>query len=481
MQATVRAFAAGKLEGSGELAAARKRHATYYFGLARGARAGLGRGDQARWDATVELERPNLRDAMQWMFEYEPAEAAEAASNLWPFQFQRGHYSEGRAWLERALGYEPQLGPAAAIDLLLNAGEVAFLQSDYATAVAYLQRALSAAGSAGNRDAEATAVQRLGSIAREQGRYEEARALHERSAAIWRALGDRGAIAASDNYLAFVGWLSRDFELAESAGSCALEAFDRSGSQADVAVTLVNLGAGSMYGGAPETARQRLEKALSISRRLGFEEGVAWSSHELAILARRERRQLREHQLMLRDVLLIHQQLGDRWRTTSALEEIADAVFVYRDPALAATLLGCAQALRDQIGTPVSPAEGPDREAAIARLRERLDAETFDAAWSQGRALQLARAIEIAVAAIEQLESGADATSNGSGPILTQDEQAVLELIGLGLTDREIGAKLYMSPSTAGVHFANIARKLGVKLRGEVVARAEMLGLLSAG
>ncbi len=56
-------------------------------------------------------------------------------------------------------------------------------------------------------------------------------------------------------------------------------------------------------------------------------------------------------------------------------------------------------------------------------------------------------------------------------PVLTPRELAVLELLQRGLSDREIGTSLYISPSTAGVHVSNIARKLGVKNRAEVAAR----------
>ena len=215
--------------------------------------------------------------------------------------------------------------------------------------------------------------------------------------------------------------------------------------------------------GDTEIAQQRLDKALEIARRLGFTEGVAWSMHELAVLARRQHRHSREQHLMLRDVLLVHQQLGDRWRTASVLEEIAGAILVSRDPTLAVNLLACAQALRDRIGTPISLAEAPDREQALSQLKQRLNADAFEAAWSRwprarpvggdrhggsrDRATRLRPAGRI---------------RRRAPPILTPRELAVLKLLQQGMTNREIGASLYISPSTAGVHVANIVRKLGV-------------------
>ncbi len=404
LPAAVRAFAFGRLERSDELSVMRKRHAEYFYGLAQQASGGLGGAEQARWLAIVGLELGNLRYALQWTFDNAPLEAAGLASALWPFAFDYGYYREARTWLERALSREAQLPQDIVIELLLKMGEVAFLQCDYPAAIAHAQRALTLVGVDGDRYAAADALQRLGSINREQGRYDDARQFHERSSAIWQGLGDTIGVAASQNYLAFVGWLSCDFELAESAGTRALDQFHRLAGQDAVAVALVNLGAGSLYGGDLDVAQQRLEKALAISRRLGFQEGVAWSMHALAILARRQHRNSRAQALMLRDVLLAHQQLGDRWRTASTIEEIAVALLAMRDPTLAVNLLACADGLRERIGAPISPAEAPDRDRALHQLRLKLSTDAFASAWSHGRALDLGGAIDMAVAAIERLD-----------------------------------------------------------------------------
>jgi DNA-binding NarL/FixJ family response regulator len=42
----------------------------------------------------------------------------------------------------------------------------------------------------------------------------------------------------------------------------------------------------------------------------------------------------------------------------------------------------------------------------------------------------------------------------------------------------QIGAELYISPKTAGVHVSNILRKLGVSGRVQAAALAERAGLL---
>lgn len=53
----------------------------------------------------------------------------------------------------------------------------------------------------------------------------------------------------------------------------------------------------------------------------------------------------------------------------------------------------------------------------------------------------------------------------GPGPELTPREQQILELVGLGLKNREIGAELGIRPGTVKVHLKHIFEKTGVRSR----------------
>jgi predicted ATPase/DNA-binding CsgD family transcriptional regulator len=479
---TLRRYALAKLEQAGELEDSVARHAGHYHALGARARVGLGGREQVVWVEALELDHENISQALRRLFAERPADGLDLASALWPFYYQRGYYDEARAWYEQALAAAGELSAPLGIEALLRAGEVAFLQCDYGVAVAHLEQVLPLLGAEeSDRRAEAIVRQRLGSIAREQGRYDEARELHRRSKAIWEELGESQGVASSQNYLGFVAWLAGDFAGAEPLCLHALAEFRAAGNEREVAVTLVSLGAAALYRADYDVAAERLSEALAVSRRLGFQEGVAWSLNELAILGHHRRRSSSEPSVMLRDALLVHQRLGDRWRMASVLEEIAGSVLVRRDTSLSVALMSRAQVLRDRIGTPVPPAEAPDREAALARLRRQLTPAGFDSAWQEGQGLELEEAVGRAVAAIEAMD---DRTSAHTGaeiaPILTPREMAVLELLSRGHTNREIAAALYISPSTAGVHVSNILRKLRAKRRVDAAGRAHTLGLLPA-
>jgi LuxR family maltose regulon positive regulatory protein len=61
---------------------------------------------------------------------------------------------------------------------------------------------------------------------------------------------------------------------------------------------------------------------------------------------------------------------------------------------------------------------------------------------------------------------------------LSDRELEVLRLVVAGLSNREIAAKLFVSPGTAKTHIHNICGKLGVRNRTEATGRAKELGLV---
>ncbi|MGH9119999.1 MAG: response regulator [Acidimicrobiales bacterium] len=65
-----------------------------------------------------------------------------------------------------------------------------------------------------------------------------------------------------------------------------------------------------------------------------------------------------------------------------------------------------------------------------------------------------------------------------TGPRLTAREREVVKSITEGLSNREIGAAIFLSESTVKFHVRNVMRKLDVRHRAEVAFEASRLGLL---
>ena len=207
LPSTLRSYAAAKLSESGEWDVIHRGHANTYADLAAEGRITQAGVEQIRWLERFELEHDNFRAALDWLVGDAPADAAQLASRLWPFWYQHGYYREARTWLERVLGAESELAGPELIEILLRAGEVAFLQCDYALAIGRLDRVLGLTRDEAQMRTRALVLQRLGSIAREQSHYDQAQEFHQQSLALWESLSDAHGVATARNYLGFVGWL----------------------------------------------------------------------------------------------------------------------------------------------------------------------------------------------------------------------------------------------------------------------------------
>ena len=105
-------------------------------------------------------------------------------------------------------------------------------------------------------------------------------------------------------------------------------------------------------------------------------------------------------------------------------------------------------------------AEAPE----VAREEVRAAFETF-------RALGAPRSKDAAAALLRELGSSPGAGARASGE-LTAREAEVLGLLGSGMSNAQIAARLFISEKTAGHHVSHILAKLGVRNRAEAAAVA---------
>jgi len=115
---------------------------------------------------------------------------------------------------------------------------------------------------------------------------------------------------------------------------------------------------------------------------------------------------------------------------------------------------------------------GPgDREEASALARAARDTAVRLAARPLREALD-------ALAVRHRLDVG---EGRAAPTVLTPREGEVLALVADGLTNREIGARLFISEKTASVHVSRVLAKLGASGRAEAVSLAHRRGLLGVG
>ncbi len=380
---TIRGYAREKLAGAEAEYSTAARHAAYYVELAEGAERTREEGKQDVWLQTLDVDGGNVSAAIDWTLTAEPRLAVRLTAAVWPYSAWRGHYFDGRAWLDAALEMPGVEGEPAYPELLLGAGTLAFLCCDYQTAADPLDRALAIFDAAGDTRGRARTLHRLATVARELGRYDEARRLHERSLQLWRRLADQSQEAHARTYSSFVAWLSGDLEFAEQEAKAALSYFRQSGDSEGVVWSLINLGAVARERGSYAVAEPLLMESRAISEQLGFPEGVAWSDDQLGRAERARGRYQRATTFLTRS-FGIHRDLGDRWRAASVLAELAVTAAMRHRTRPAVFLHAAAAQLRDEIGVPIPGCERADVETSLASARLLLGDAAFEQEWSAG-------------------------------------------------------------------------------------------------
>jgi non-specific serine/threonine protein kinase len=435
MLETIGEFASEQLEASGAAASVRERHAAYYAAFAE--RYALARflpdGDDAL--APWDLEHDNLRAALAWLAERgDAATLLRLAASLGHVWIARGHYQEGRAWLERAL----DRGGGSAADrakALVALGMIEAYQGASHEAETHLAAGLAGCRSQGEPFHEANALLGLGALAVARGDHAGGRALLE--------------------------------ECLVAAGA----APDRRLAKIMAAWSLINLAVISRTHGDHPLAAKHLEAALRLEREAGYTEGTILALGDLGDLARDEG----DHARALacyREALA----LGRANPRTRVVIDVIEAVGIVAaavgEVERGARLLGASGTLRERIGLRFRvPENQAALDRAVASCRAALGEQRFLAAWTMGGALTPGQAVS---AALELF--GPPLAIHGVS--LTPRETEILRLLGEGMTDPAIAAALFISVRTVENHVARIFSKLGVHTRTAAVSTAIAAGIV---
>jgi predicted ATPase/DNA-binding SARP family transcriptional activator len=382
--APIRTYARERLVAADEDAAVGRAHLEFFARLVESTEPQLTGPDQAAGLDRLEAEANNLRAALAFARDREePVRGMRLAAGLWRMCALRGHYREGREWLDWAASVGAEGPIPLHAKALRGGGTLAFLHCDYPGAVQRLEQALRLYRELDDSSGIAGTLQVLGSVAREQGDYQRAESLYEESRVLFEAVGDGLGTAQAHGFLGFAAWLQGNWAPAIDQCERALTEFRVLGDGDGIAWSLLSLGIVAQYQGDYERADQLLTQAQDLSRRVGYPEGVAWSLHELGLLA--VRRGDSNAERLLLDSLARHRDLNDEWRTASVLSDLASCILAGGEPERAAALLGAAAAIRTRIGSVVAPCERADYDRVDQQVRAALGGAGFDEHWSRGR------------------------------------------------------------------------------------------------
>ena len=477
---TVREYARDWLERAGETALIERRRREYTLTeCERAAEIGMAKV-LAPWSARVDvfrrvdLEAANVREVLGGCLADGDAQTGlRICSAIVPVWLVRGTFAEGAAWFDGLLELpDAEVLPAAVrgpalvgraqltlamgshnsglattgLELCQQAGEkywaasalnllteMALHSGQPDEAAAWVAQALHVARSSGDRWNEGYALGTMASAAAGRGNLREAQRLGEEALAVMRAIDQQWGAARMLLGLGALARLREEDDIARDHYMAALAILREVNARPEIARCLVGLGRFALAQSDAAAARQYLAESLQLSFASGSRLGIARS-----------------------------------------LEAVARLALLEDDPQLAVRLAGAISALRAEAHLPPIPGARTQRfldaaaglgEHAVARL------------WQEGADMTPADAVRLALsetagdgppAGVPSSRVGQEATAGG----LTPREREVVALLGAGLSNRDIAAKLYISPATAARHVANILAKLGFSSRSQVAVWA---------
>jgi predicted ATPase/class 3 adenylate cyclase/DNA-binding CsgD family transcriptional regulator len=133
----------------------------------------------------------------------------------------------------------------------------------------------------------------------------------------------------------------------------------------------------------------------------------------------------------------------------------------------AARLFGAAQALRSHTGPVRFKIYDAAYDASLTALREAMDDNGFEDAWSEGESFSADEAIAYA-----QRGRGERKRPAVGWESLTPAELNVVRLVSEGLPNKDVAARLFISARTVQAHLSNVYSKLGLSSRVQLAQEA---------
>ncbi|MCC2629788.1 MAG: putative ATPase, partial [Thermomicrobiales bacterium] len=279
MLQTIREFARERLNELPEAPALRQAHADAFLALAETADRDDS-ADEVELLNRLEADHANLRQAIGFYEQQGEAglgQRVRLAAHLAYFWWLRGHFSEGRGILERAIATPGDIPTYQELDDLKGI-----------------------AGALGG----------LGTIARLRGDLNAARSHHQNALAAWREAGDAAGAAGALIDLGFIREVEGDYAGAEPELLEGLNLFRQTGDLPGEAHALSRLGFLAVATGSLPKAIERFGESLALWRTLGNQQMIAADLHNLGE-AHHLSGSLDEAESLYREALALFDALGD--------------------------------------------------------------------------------------------------------------------------------------------------------------------------
>lgn len=296
-----------------------------------------------------------------------------------------------------------------------------------------------------------------------QGEYEVSRSLFEECIEMARKTSNLLLIPIAQTWQANFAVQLGDFEEARVLAAEALPALRDMDFKWPIAVALLALeGEAEMRGDLTE-AKSYLDEAKQIASQnaIAYCLGRTWLIE--ARFAKAEESVRRAEDLQ-HQALALFVEAEELPGIILALEALAESACESGSNEEAARLLGATDSARASIGYVRFPFETEAHEGTLSQVRQSIG---NDDTYAEGQGLSLQEAVSYA-----QRARGERKRPSSGWESLTPTELEVVRSVAKGLTNPQIGEKMFIAAGTVKVHLSHIFAKLGISTRSELAAEA---------